>query len=265
MDYKAQVIANAEEKFQNMLSGNTEPLIRPEVKVADSSAYSKQRGATVRRLAAESIAFDRAIDEVRRTRKAREDAENQGANLLAQDKSKFAGVTWVTVLHVILMAAFAYACLALNMQQWVKDVAIKIDGLEFFFGFLDGGYSSAPEWLDVVSIGTVVVGTIAMIIIFFSADTIEGCGTFVFYCLILSPLCGSLAAILIRGVIALLSNVLYFLLMPYGALVFGVAAMILAFVVGAGLETPTYKGRKWLCALGCLAVSVVVALIGFAG
>lgn len=263
MDYKAQVISNAEEKYQAMLSGTTPPLIRPEVKIADSGAYEKQRGETVKRLAAESIAFDRAIDAIRKARKDRENASDHYDKQLSLDKSQFAGITWTTVIHVILMALFAYACIALNLQEWAKGIAIPLS-FDYFLGFLNGSSTMAPDWVDTVTTILIVVGTIGMIIIFHTGDLIEGCGTFVFFDLILAPLCGALVALVVRALIGLLSHVLHFLLLPYGALLFGLAAAILILIIGADLLTAPYKQRKWFCTLGCVAVSVVVALIGFA-
>ena len=262
MDYKAQVMEKAEEKYRNMLSGNTEPLIRPEVEVADSSAYAQQRDSVYRRLAQESIAFDQAVDTVRRARSEREADNNRKVGQESLDKSRFAGVTWVTVLHILLMALFGYACIAWDLQQIAGEVALPLNA-DFFFGFIQGGRSRIPEWIEQVTQILAVGGTIAMIVIFHKNDNIEGCFSFVFFDIILAPICGVLAAIILRALIGVLSNVLWFLLQPYGALAIGLLSVILILIVGAGLESAQYKKKKWICALVCMAASVVAALIGF--
>ena len=89
MDYKQQVINSADQKHQDLLSDQTPPVVRPDLKVESTASYSEKRKHFLERVATERKSFNSAID-----------TSKSNSEMLGRDSDRFRGVITTTVILI---------------------------------------------------------------------------------------------------------------------------------------------------------------------
>lgn len=247
LDFRAQVIGGAEQRYQDMLAGRTAPAIRTDLQVESSAAYESNWKRYVQRATAERTAFNNAIASVNKRAEERLAGENRHRSDLIADRSEFKGVIISVIILVVLMAAFVFACTALNLPEWVSNTLLPITG-EHIKSVLDF------ENTDGIAMGILaVVAAIVGIVIFFRCIGDMG---FIGSAIVATLACTA-AAIVVKFVMFCVGYLVYFLLAPWGMMALAFLFCILILIVGRGLTTGRYKTYKWLCCVLCVALSIV--------
>lgn len=250
LDFKTQVISGAQQQYQDMLSGKTEPPVRPDLGIDSSSAYSAKRQKFVQRLEKERKEFNNAIVAVKKARDARLKGENDYRKQLLIDRSNFGGVIATTIIFAILVAALVFCFIKFDLLTWANVSLLPATG-ENFASLLD------MENTTIALVISAIIAAIVGIIMFFVSFSERG----LIASAIIAYLCTILAFILSRLVVFLVGYALYYLFQPWGVLVLAGIACILNLIFGRDLLTRKYKGIKWILCLVCLVIGFAAMMI----
>ena len=250
MDFKTQVIAGSEQRYQEMLSGKTAPTIRTEMNVDTGAAYGTKREAFVRRVEQERKRFNDAITTTKKTYNQNQDAENARRRALATDRSNFKGVIVTTIIYLVLMGAFMFAFLKLDLQNWVTESLLPATG-EHISVVID--FESDDLIPKICTIIAGIVGVVMFFVGLSSAGLIGG--------VLIAGLCAAATMLVARLLVFAFGYLMYFMFQPWCAVVLAVLTCILILIFGSDLGTKRYKARKWIFCLACLAAGVAVMMM----
>lgn len=247
MSFKTQVINGADQKYKDMLAGNTEPAIHTGLKVASSDTYRNKRQGFVHRIEKERKAYNDMLKTAKDLYKQNAADIAQHNEDLAKDKRSFGGVIATTIIYIVLMVGFIFAYSQFDMMAWINESLLPVTGVNIADAFSEGALLTI----------CMVLGGIAGAIVFFS--TFQEHGLFVTG--LLTLLGYAVVAFGLRLIIFGFGYLMCLLLQPIGALVLAGIVLILNMIFGASLITTEYKSRKWIFSLACVAVGGVLFLI----
>ncbi len=258
MQFRDSVLAILDEKYLDMLDGNTPPPIS-QVSIEDSSQYENNRNGLLGRLANEAQDFLKAAATVRQLVDSRTERDRQEWLLEYREKSQFKPCLVIGICALVFLVASTIGICLFDGMDWLTDVFVPNTSFETFWAFFEG-----PEepgfWTGAVCAGIVAIIAILMIVCVVIAEfgsEGDGSSSVVAVILILAvPL-----ALLLRLIVAIFGFAAPILASPIGMALIGIISIVSILIAGRDLMSRKYLNIKRIFVISLIIVSAVCVLL----
>ncbi len=259
MEFKKLVSSDMEGKYKDMVNRVTADPFQEKMGLAEPITYAQKRTQYYNRLELERKEFNRTIDKIKATRRARLQKEEDLRRAIQWDKQRFIPICFIIIVGFLLAGVLSFVAMKKGATVWVKEVLLYEAGFKTFIGLFDGfdeGIKPAGFEIGVLCAVLVVVGWIVAFSIFIKKGEGGVCSSIFFGGLFFGGLSLAVPFFAFRLLMVGLSYIVYFLLTPLGIVALGIAVVIAVLIVGTGLSLARFKVTMYVLLLvlvgGCI-------------
>ena len=254
MNFTQLVLQETDEKYQNMLHGDTPEPIDGDVFPDECGEYDRKRKNYLARLEKEKTKFNSAIKSVNKTRDARLEEESSVKNKEKADAEALLPIRIVFFVFAAVMLLLTFVPIRLGVSSLVERHVFNAIGFPVFF---DDDKAPVPLILSIV-LG--IIGAIIYFIYIIKSEADEGAclGKLIF-----TGAVGGLVFLAVRLVIALLAYIIYVLFTPFILPALGLTSLIIIGVKGRELQLQPSKSHRIAMTVFTLLITGACGYFGF--
>lgn len=262
MDFKRTVMGDTDSKYLDMLNNKTASPFKSAMSISEQSSYKLKKNAYLRRLENERIAFNNAINKVKKTRDERIRVENEHNATVKRDKKRMGFCYGVLISTFVLVVVFVFAVMQSSDVPRFLDVAMHELSFDHFFSMFNASSLGNCGWevgiLSIILGGLTWLGLLILAIVKKKNEDKLGWliglligGLFISGASIMLPI------VIMRLLLSLLALAMKYLVSPFGVLLLGVVALVLLIVKCRSMELKQYRVK---CICGMIVLFFVILI-----